>query len=111
MPKPANHLLRAIADRGTGSWEAVPRYADLALVAVAVGRTARAGLGPFGQPETGQRHSGQADPEFLESLSARYRLGHALGQFVEFVAHSFPFALLVAAPKSLQRIMAFKWAA
>jgi hypothetical protein len=37
------------------------------------------------QSEARQRHSCQADTEFLESLSARDGLRQSLGQFIEFI--------------------------
>jgi hypothetical protein len=48
-------------------------------------------LGFVRQPETGQRHSREADAEFLKRRAARDGLGHAFGQFIEFVVHDFSF--------------------
>ena len=39
------------------------------------------------KPETGQRHTREADTEFLQRRAARDRLGHALGEFIELVVH------------------------
>jgi hypothetical protein len=47
------------------------------------------------QPEAGQGHSGQANAEFLERLPSAGGLGQSLGQFIEFVTHTFPFVLFV----------------
>jgi len=52
------------------------------------------GLRLVRQPETGQRHAGEADAEFLQRSSARYGLGQSLGQFIEFLVHNFPFVLV-----------------
>jgi hypothetical protein len=43
------------------------------------------------QPKAGQRHSGQADAEFLQRLPPCYRLGQSFGQFIEFVIHKLSF--------------------
>jgi len=43
------------------------------------------------QPETGQRHARKAEAELLQRRAPRERLGQALGEFVEFVSHKFPF--------------------
>ena len=43
------------------------------------------------EAEAGQRHARHAKAEFFQRLPARNGLGHALGQFIEFVVHSFPF--------------------
>jgi hypothetical protein len=45
---------------------------------------------PFGQPKARQRHTSEADPEFLQRRAARDRLGHAPGEFIEFIVHLFP---------------------
>jgi hypothetical protein len=45
-------------------------------------------------PEARQRHGGEADAEFLERPTARNRLGHAFGELIELVVHTFPFALV-----------------
>jgi hypothetical protein len=45
------------------------------------------------QPEAGESHADQADPEFLERLPPADGLGHAFGEFIEFVIHTFPFVL------------------
>src|SRR5262245_53923799 len=50
-------------------------------------------LSPVRQPETGQRHPGQADAKLFQRLPAGGRLGQRLGQFIEFVVHNFPFVL------------------
>jgi hypothetical protein len=90
---------------------AVLRYADAALVTVcafviaaaafdavthATVRTAwfpvwytRIGFRLAGQPNSGQRHSGQAEPESPEGLPPRDRLSHSFGQLIEFVIHHF----------------------
>jgi hypothetical protein len=44
------------------------------------------------QAKTRQRHAGEADTEFLQRCAPRDRLGHALGEFIELVVHTFPFA-------------------
>jgi hypothetical protein len=46
---------------------------------------------PIRQPEAGEHHAGEADAEFLQRRAARDRLGQALGEFIELVAHTFPF--------------------
>jgi hypothetical protein len=46
------------------------------------------------QAEAGQRQAGQADAESLQRLPPCCRLGQSLGQFIEFVVHTFPFVLL-----------------
>jgi hypothetical protein len=43
------------------------------------------------QPKAGQRHTGQADPEFLQRHAARDRLGQVLSEFIELVVHIFSF--------------------
>jgi len=43
------------------------------------------------QPEAGQRHARETDAKFLQCRAARDRLGQALGEFIEFVVHSFSF--------------------
>src|SRR5439155_8511174 len=43
------------------------------------------------QPQGGQRDTRETDAEFLQRPAARDGLGQALGQFIEFVVHSFPF--------------------
>ena len=48
------------------------------------------------QPEARQRHAGEADAEFLQRRAPRDRLGQAPGEFIEFVAHTFPFILVVS---------------
>ena len=57
------------------------------LTVSAVGR--RAGL--VRQPKAGQRHAREADAEFLQRRAARDRLGHAFGEIIELVIHTFPF--------------------
>jgi hypothetical protein len=51
-------------------------------------------LRPLRQPEARQSHPSQPDAEFLQRLSARDRLSHALGEFIEFVVHSLNFVAL-----------------
>jgi hypothetical protein len=48
-------------------------------------------LGSVGQPEAGQRQTGQAQAEFFQRLPTGSGLGHSRGQFIEFVIHNFPF--------------------
>src|SRR5207253_3714951 len=43
------------------------------------------------QPQGGQRDTHEADAEFLQRPAARDGSGQALGQFIEFVVHNFPF--------------------
>lgn len=43
------------------------------------------------QPKAGQRHSGEADAEFLQRRAPRDGLGQVLCEFIECVAHIFPF--------------------
>jgi hypothetical protein len=47
------------------------------------------------QPEAGERHAGEADAEFLQRRAPRDRLGHAFGEFIEFVVHIFPSHVVV----------------
>ena len=47
------------------------------------------------QPKAGQRHAGEAAAEFPQRAAARDRLGHALGEFIEFVVHIFLFVYAV----------------
>src|SRR5437867_3276714 len=47
--------------------------------------------GLIGNPETGQRHAGEAYAEFLQRRATRDRLGHVLGEFIELVVHDFSF--------------------
>jgi hypothetical protein len=51
-------------------------------------------FGTVRQSEAGQRHAGEADAEFLHRRAARDRLGQVLGEFIEFVVHTFPFGCL-----------------
>ncbi|SRR6266496_25607 len=46
------------------------------------------------QPKAGQRHAGESDTEFFQRCAARDRLGQALGEFIEFIVHTFPFVLV-----------------
>jgi len=50
-------------------------------------------LRPLGQSEARERHAGEAETEFFERLPSRYRLGQALGEFIEFIVHTFPFVV------------------
>jgi len=43
------------------------------------------------QPEGGEHDTREAGAEFLQRPSARDGLGQALGQFIEFIIHNFPF--------------------
>src|SRR6266498_4471020 len=47
------------------------------------------------QPQRRQRDTREAEAEFLERPAPRDRLGQALGQFIEFVVHNFPFVLVL----------------
>jgi len=49
------------------------------------------------KPQAGQRHAGEADAEFLQRRASRDRLGEALGEFIELVVHTFPFAFVFVA--------------
>ena len=49
------------------------------------------------EPEAGQRHAGEADAESLQRRAARDRLGQALGEFIEWVVHTYPFVRLFLA--------------
>ena len=40
---------------------------------------------------SGQRHASEADAELFQRRAARDRLSQALGEFIELVAHGFPF--------------------
>jgi hypothetical protein len=67
------------------------------IFAYAAGWQATRGLArfpPICQAEAGQRHAGQADAKFLQRLPPRCCLSQLLGQFIEFVIHTFPFVLL-----------------
>jgi len=46
------------------------------------------------QPEAGQRHPREADAEFLQRCAAGDGLGKALGEFIEFIVHTFPFCVI-----------------
>jgi hypothetical protein len=52
-----------------------------------------------GQPQRSNHNPGETDTEFLQRATACDRLGHALGEFIEFVLHNnlflclFPFLL------------------
>jgi hypothetical protein len=69
------------------------------VVAFAQAASREAGARPrfVREPEAGQRHGGQADSEFLQRLPPGDGLGHSLGQFIEFVVHTFPFVCLFLA--------------
>jgi len=74
--------------------------AKIGLMALAMDATD--GLGWSGislcrarQPQRGQRDTREAEAEFLERPAAGDGLGQALGQFIEFVVHNFPFILFV----------------
>jgi len=87
----------------TGLWDVLGAYAEVRFAAafttlipgwassVLAERPGRqAGLTRLaGQPETGQRHCGDAEAEPFEGLPPRYRLRHTFGQLIEFVVHSF----------------------
>jgi hypothetical protein len=51
----------------------------------------RAGVHLVRQPETGQRHAGKANAEFLQRRASRDRLSQTFGGFIELVVHSFQF--------------------
>jgi hypothetical protein len=55
------------------------------------------GFGARYQGGAGQRQADQPDTEFFQRRAALDRLGQALGEFIEFVAHNFPFVLVLAA--------------
>jgi len=52
-------------------------------------------LGLVRQPDCGQRDAREAEAEFLQRSASRDRLGQALGQFIEFVIHNFPFVIRI----------------
>src|SRR5687767_10863751 len=58
------------------------------------------------QPETGERHAGEADAEFLQRHPTRNGLGQALGEFIELVVHIFPFVFVVCVGLSPYRLAA-----
>jgi len=43
------------------------------------------------QAKAGQSHADHAEAEFLQRLPPGYGLGHAFGEVIEFVIHTFPF--------------------
>ena len=49
---------------------------------------------PVRQPEAGQRHAREAEPEFLQRRAAGDGLGQAFGEFIEFVVHNSLFGRL-----------------
>jgi hypothetical protein len=53
-----------------------------------------------GQPEAGERHRGKAEAEPFEGLPARYGLGYAFGQLIEFVVHLFSFLFFGVYPQA-----------
>jgi len=53
-----------------------------------------AGFDIIRQPDCGQRDTGETEAEFLQCPASRDGLGQALGQFIEFVVHNFPFVLV-----------------
>ncbi len=48
------------------------------------------------QPEAGQRHSRQADAEFLERRAAGDGSGQAFGEFIELTVHTIPFSCFLS---------------
>jgi len=58
------------------------------------------------QPETGQRHAGKADTEFLQRRAACDRLGQVFREFIELMVHDFPFILGDLSPRL--RLFAFR---
>jgi hypothetical protein len=70
--------------------------ATAAFDAVAIGAWlpgwyALIGVRLAGQPDTGQRDSGQTEPESPKGLPPRDRLSQSLGELIEFVIHNLPF--------------------
>jgi len=61
------------------------------LVELLTNFSAFGGPGSIGQAEAGQHHARQTEAEFLQRLPPGDGLGHAFGQFIEFVVHSGPF--------------------
>jgi hypothetical protein len=67
-------------------------------------------LGPVRQTEAGQRHASQAEAEFLQRLPPGHGLGHAFGEFIEFILfHTFPFSWLFVFLGSLCRVLAARY--
>src|SRR5437867_10315683 len=60
------------------------------------------------------RTAGRSEAEFLQSPAPRDGLGQALGQFIEFVMHNFPFVLFLGllfdgSREMLGRVLARLW--
>jgi len=53
----------------------------------------RVRVGFVSQPQGGEHNTSEADAEFLQHPAPRDGLGQALGRFIEFVVHDFPFVL------------------
>ena len=68
---------------------AAAAFDAVAIGAWLPGLYARIGFRLAGQPDSGQRHSGHAEPESPEGLPPRDRLSHIFGQLIEFVIHNF----------------------
>jgi hypothetical protein len=54
-----------------------------------------AGLRLVRQAEARQRHAGQADAEFLQRRATCVGLGHAFGEFIEFIVHILVFCFVI----------------
>jgi hypothetical protein len=61
-------------------------------------------FGPVRQSKTSQRHAGKAEAEFLKRGTPRDGLGHAPGEFVEFVVHVSPENLLIHSTEGFIRV-------
>lgn len=68
---------------------AAAAFDAVAIGAWLTGWNALIGSRLAGQPNSGQRHSGQSEPESPESLPPRDRLSHRFRQLIEFVIHNF----------------------
>ncbi|HYV32706.1 MAG TPA: hypothetical protein VEO53_16575 [Candidatus Binatia bacterium] len=45
--------------------------------------------------QQGEREARESEAEFLQRGAARHGLGHAFGQFIEFIVHNFAFILML----------------
>jgi hypothetical protein len=93
-------VLRLSANKGEKS----TAYAISTTALGALPKTLAAGPTPLasalrrrslvGQSETSQRHARETDAEFLQCPAPRDGLGQALGRYIEFIAHEFPFVVV-----------------
>ena len=86
----------AVAISGDVVRAAFARLALRVVSAVAAQWLAASGLRLIRQPQRSQHDSREANAEFLQRATARNGLGHAHGQFIEFVFHNFGFVLFAA---------------